>query len=281
MIAGRRAKSKQTTAARAVCMEAEGGLPPRAKRSRRGDRHRVIEEDAAVQTTAAWLAGEPVPVMPAPGPRKMSVTDDVEEQPSATQAEGKAQPAEASGADGKEEPREQKREILGRKVRPKAKSEKEKEAARRVVNYEYLDHTADIQLHSWGSTLKEAFEWAAVAMFGYMTELDGVDIDEHNIQTIEAEGHDMMSLLYNYLNEWLAVFATEDFIARDVKIIEFDEKNYRIVAQGFGERFDLDKHEQGTEVKAITYSAMQILETPPDPATGTPRRWDVYVILDI
>ena len=39
------------------------------------------------------------------------------------------------------------------------------------TGYEYLDHTADVQLHAWGPTIKEAFEQCAKAMFGYITEL--------------------------------------------------------------------------------------------------------------
>lgn len=40
-----------------------------------------------------------------------------------------------------------------------------------------------------------------------------------------------------------------------------------------GERFDRERHVSGTEVKAITYSAMQILERPGDA--------EVFVIVDI
>ncbi|CAN7945959.1 unnamed protein product [Ixodes pacificus] len=54
------------------------------------------------------------------------------------------------------------------------------------IKYEYLDHTADVQLHGWGDDLAEAFEQAAVAMFGYMTEIDKVDI--RMTQDIDAEG---------------------------------------------------------------------------------------------
>jgi SHS2 domain-containing protein len=82
-----------------------------------------------------------------------------------------------------------------------------------------LDHTADIQFHSCnlvcppfllspyichdgdtpigGSTLEEAFEGQVMAMFGYITELDTVEID--HAQDLEFGIPDGMSTILHHL----------------------------------------------------------------------------------
>ncbi|KAG8221928.1 hypothetical protein J437_LFUL002487 [Ladona fulva] len=140
------------------------------------------------------------------------------------------------------------------------------------IQYEYLDHTADVQLHAWGGTLKEAFEQCGMAMYAYMTEIEYVEV-KHTVD-IEAEGHDMLSLLYHFLDELLFLFSAEPFlIARVIKINEFDTENFKIKARCYGEPFEIGKHPQGTEVKAITYSNMQVHEND--------GKNEVFVIIDI
>ncbi|XP_070620974.1 protein archease isoform X2 [Erythrolamprus reginae] len=110
-----------------------------------------------------------------------------------------------------------------------------------------------------------------MAMFGYMTYTETVE--PLDTVKVEAEGHDMHSLLFNFLNEWLYKFSAEEFfIPREVKVLHIDRMNFKIRSIGWGEEFSLQKHPQGTEVKAITYSAMQVLEE------GKP---EVFVIIDI
>ena len=64
-----------------------------------------------------------------------------------------------------------------------------------------------------------------------------------------SPGHDLDSLLFNFLDEFLFVFSTELIVSKEVEIVEFDRENFKIRAVGRGEPFDLEKHPQGTEVK--------------------------------
>ena len=135
-----------------------------------------------------------------------------------------------------------------------------------------MDHPADIQLHAWAPSLRETFEQCALAMFGVMTDLSGVD--RIRGEDIVASGHDLESLLYNFLDECLFIFSADPFLcASEVHITEFNEDNFSIKATLHGEPFDLSKHNQGTEVKAITYSNMQIFDKPGD--------CECFVIIDI
>ncbi|XP_068194568.1 protein archease [Antennarius striatus] len=126
--------------------------------------------------------------------------------------------------------------------------------------YEYLDHTADVQIHSWGATLEEAFEQCAMGMFGYMTDTETVEPTD--IVHVESSGDDMQSLLFHFLDDWLYKFCADlFFVPREIKVLDIDKSHFKIRSIGWGEEFSLEKHPQGTEVKAITYSAMQIYDT--------------------
>lgn len=70
------------------------------------------------------------------------------------------------------------------------------------------------RLHAWGDTLEEAFEQCAVAMFGYMTDLEWVQMTQ--VYNVDAEGHDMESLLFHFLDELLFMFSAEPFIVAKV-----------------------------------------------------------------
>ena len=68
----------------------------------------------------------------------------------------------------------------------------------------------------------------------------------------------MDSLLFNLLDEFLYRFATNEWIVRDVVVERLDLAAFSATVSGYGEAFTLQKHTQGTEIKAITYSNMQI-----------------------
>ena len=119
-------------------------------------------------------------------------------------------------------------------------------------------------------------------MFGYMTDLFLVETTGD--MEITVEGHDMQSLVFNFLEEWLFTFHSTGFVCKEIVVVKIEtsttpegKTKYNIVTRGRGEKMDLKKHKQGTEVKAITYSAMKII----DGATRDDNEWQIFCIIDI
>ena len=156
--------------------------------------------------------------------------------------------------------------------------------ARRGVQYAYKDHTADIQIHAWGCDLAEAYAWAALGMFDYMTPLEHCARVPTRFKEIRVSGHDLETLLFAFLDELLFVFHTEMLICTAVQVCEFNRDEWSIRAIVGGTTFVDGETRQGTEVKAITYSAMKIVErgepTSDDKSTEG-HLAELFVIVDI
>ncbi|KAH7700502.1 archease [Aphelenchoides avenae] len=118
-----------------------------------------------------------------------------------------------------------------------------------VVKYEYLDHTADVQLHAWGSSLEESIEQLCVSMYGYMTEEIG-SVEPVYSMDFTASGADLSSMIFNLLDECLYGFTTEPFfIGRVARVIGLDHEKFEVKVRAWGDSFDKERHPPGTEVK--------------------------------
>ena len=141
------------------------------------------------------------------------------------------------------------------------------------AGFEYIDHPADIQLHSWGANFERAIEQMVTALSGVMFDLKGFNDQETEI--IQISANNLESLVYNFLSEFLFIFDTEDFVAKRCTITKCDLQNFSIEATAYGDKFDMEKHSSCrlTEVKAITYASMQIIQEKP--------KTEIYVIVDL
>jgi len=131
--------------------------------------------------------------------------------------------------------------------------------ARLKKRFEFLEHTADLYVASYGETLEEAFENAAYAMFEGMTDLDKVQPKLEDM--VEVEGHDEQALLYNWLEALLVKFDVAGNLYSRFKIaaIEKTSAGFKLKAKIWGEDFNSEKHLSKVGVKAVTYHQMEIL----------------------
>jgi SHS2 domain-containing protein len=126
-----------------------------------------------------------------------------------------------------------------------------------VGGYRFLDHMTDAIIEAYGSTLEEAFEYAAKALCDTMIDLKTVR-GEREIK-LSAKGNDLYSLLFDWLDKVMLLLVA-DRIAMSQFSVKIKQHNSDYLLEGItrGEPLELDRHHYKVEIKAITYHEMEI-----------------------
>lgn len=132
-----------------------------------------------------------------------------------------------------------------------------------------IDHTADIGIKVVADDLPTLFERAAWGTFAMLTDVRTVEPQE--ARTVEVEGEDRADLMVNWLSELNFLHITQHVLFSQFEIESMSDTH--LTATVRGERVDRDRHPIYTEIKAITYHGLEIIEE--DDA------WRVQVIYDM
>ena len=139
--------------------------------------------------------------------------------------------------------------------------------------FRFLEHTADVYVEVCGSTLERAFELAGRALFEVMTDTSRVE--PRVTLVVEDRGFDLENALYRWLEDLLIEYGRSNVVLSVFRVdyVRRENEGYAFRATCMGETFDPRRHEARTEVKAVTYSLMEVLESG--------GRWILRFVLDI
>ena len=119
------------------------------------------------------------------------------------------------------------------------------------MKYKFLPHTADVKFQAFGKTEKEMFENAALALKEVMMKKIRVK-SKIKKKKIKVKGRDKESLLYNFLEEFLFLLDSENFLLAEINKIEIKDNKLEMEISG-----DLASNYKFTnDVKAVTYNEM-------------------------
>jgi len=128
--------------------------------------------------------------------------------------------------------------------------------------FNYHDHTADITIECWAPDLIEAFEQAALATFEVI--LDTSTVKPLDTVEVKVTGTDIEELLVEWIGKLISMIDINDqFYSKfHADHLEATLDGYVLEGRALGETIDHEKHDTRTEVKAMTYADMKILQEP-------------------
>ena len=130
--------------------------------------------------------------------------------------------------------------------------------------YELFEHKADVGVRGHGSTLEEAFQEGAKAMFEVMVDLTqiapkvGVDVT--------AFAPNQEELFVEFLNQLLYLRDVQEMFFSDFKIksiekkMENDEEMWHLTGIARGEKINQKRQRIKVDVKAATFSQLSVGE---------------------
>jgi len=138
-----------------------------------------------------------------------------------------------------------------------------------AAQFEAIEHTADVGYKLFAPTTAELFEVAGRALFSTITNLDSIKADFSKSFSISAD--DQESLLVAWLSELNYRFLVEHELFSEFVIKSLTTKSIEAVVRG--EKIDQTRHDIFTEIKAVTYHGLYILQREDG--------WEAQVIFDV
>jgi SHS2 domain-containing protein len=127
-----------------------------------------------------------------------------------------------------------------------------------MKKYELIEHTADVGVKAYGTTVAEAFEHVAGAMFDIIT--DKSLIQSVGQYDIELDAPDREQLLVDWLSRLLFLNGANNLVFGRFEVAL---EGTHLTAHVYGEEYSRTKHKMGVEIKAVTYHLLQVHETDP------------------
>jgi SHS2 domain-containing protein len=114
----------------------------------------------------------------------------------------------------------------------------------------------DAVIEAYGETLEGAFENAAKGVNDTMVDLKTVTPCKE--VKIAANGHDLSSLLFDWLDKVMLLLVADSFVMSEFSVKINHNNGYSLAGVARGEKLDLEKHHYKVEIKAVTYHEMDI-----------------------
>ena len=122
------------------------------------------------------------------------------------------------------------------------------------MDYEIINHTADVCLRVYGKSLDELFENAARAMMELITDREKINPSQEI--EIEVRGETKEELLVHWLQEILFLHEVKKIVFKDFRLNLISETHAK--GKAIGEKIDINKHELSFDIKAVTYHNLKI-----------------------